>query len=86
MTHALDILQREMTQAFKWMAKATQDAKEGDVSGATYDIAIALEYWMKCQHTQDKYLSDDENQKVDWRFFTIKAIAMAKQEINSEGE
>lgn len=86
MTHTLEILQREMTQAFKWMAKATQEAQQGDIPGAVYSMAIAMEYWMKCQHTQDKYLNDDENQKVEWKFFTNKAIAMAKQEINSEGE
>lgn len=77
-------LQHDLAQAFKWMGKATKESQEGDFAGAAYSIQIAMEYWLKCQHTRDRNVDDDTADSLDWKFFTTKALAMAKQELAKE--
>ena len=80
----LTLLQKDLTQAFKWMAKATKEAQEGEFTGATQSMMFALEYWTKCQHQKDCYINEEVSEKTNWKFFTTKALAQAKAELIKE--
>ena len=80
----LQRLQDELTRAFKWMARATQNCQNGGFSSAVYDMTIALQHFTSCQHIDDKYVDADLFDSVDWKFFTNKALVMAKQELKKD--
>lgn len=80
----LEDLQGELKRAFKWMAQATEQAKQGDFSTANFDMTVALQHWNRCQHIKDKFISDDDAEEMHWDFFTNRALAMAKQEVAKE--
>lgn len=80
----IENLQGELTRAFKWMADATEYAKKGDFQMATYTMTNALQYWIKCQHTRDRFISDEDAEKIHWDFFTHKALELAKKEKQEE--
>lgn len=85
-TFFLTELQSDLTRAFKWMAKATQEAQEGELGSANQSIMFALEYWMKCQHVKDKFITDEVAEKINWKFFTLRALSNAKKEYRQEFE
>lgn len=85
-TFNLTCLQGDLAQAFKWMGIATKEAREGDFSSATYSMMTALQYWAKCQHISDRYIDNDLSESIDWKFFSNKAMAMARQKLEEEGE
>jgi len=80
----LEYMQNELKYAFKWMARATDLAKQGEFSGATYAMTVAQQHWNNCQHCQDKYINDDDAKQIHWDFFATKAMAMAKEELAKE--
>lgn len=80
----IEELQGELKHAFKWMADATKQSQQGDFQSATYDMTIALQHWIKCQNIRDKYISDEDAEQMHWKFFSTKALAMAKQELKEE--
>lgn len=80
----LDELQGELKRAFKWMASATESAQTGDFRCATYDMTIALQYWIKCQNIRDKYIDDSDAENINWKYFTNKSLVIAKREIEQE--
>lgn len=82
----LEYMQNELKYAFKWMAEATKAMEQGETSSATYCMTIAMQHWLKVQHDHDKYISDEDSDKIHWKFFTTRAIAMAKEEMRKEGE
>lgn len=84
-TADLDNLQQNLTYAFKWMAMATEQSKEGNFDMAAYNMATALQYWQHCQHIKDKYIDEDVADSLDWNFFTNKALDLAKKEL-TKGE
>ena len=77
-------LQSELKRAFKWMAFATESSQFGDFNCANYDMTIAIQHWIKCQNIRDRYISDEDNKQINWRFFTTKALAMAKKELKDK--
>lgn len=83
-TFFLGRLQDELKLAFKWMAKATEDSQIGDFQSATYCMTIALPHWIECQSIRDKYISDEDAEQMHWKFFSTKALDMAKKEIENE--
>lgn len=83
-TFFLEELQGELKRAFKWMADATKQSQQGDFQQATYAMTIALQHWIKCQNIRDKYISDEDAEQMNWKFFSTKALAMAKQELKEE--
>lgn len=80
----LEELQGELKRAFKWMAFATESAQADKFQMATYDMTVAMQHWIKCQNIRDKYISDEDAEQMNWKFFTTKALAMAKKEIEDE--
>lgn len=80
----LEELQGELKRAFKWMAFATESAQKDDFNGANYDMTVALQHWIKCQNIRDKYIDNADAEEMNWKFFTTKALAIAKQEIKDE--
>ena len=85
-TDRLEQLQKELARAFEWMGKATADARKGNFGCANFCMTIALQHWATCQHYEDKYIDYDLAEEVDWKFFTTRALAMAKKELETEGE
>lgn len=83
-TTNLTLIQQKLAYAFKWMAKATKDSQQGDFASAALDMTYALQYWVECQHDKDRYVEDKIAEKLDWKFFTAKALAMAKKELQDE--
>lgn len=83
-TFFLEELQSELKCAFKWMAQATESAKQGDFSAANYDMTVAFQHWNRCQHISDKFIDEEDAEKMHWDFFTNRALAMAKQELKEE--
>lgn len=80
----IEDLQGELTRAFKWMAQATEAAKQGDFSTANLDISIAAQHWNRCQHIKDKFISDEDAEQMHWDFLTLRALTTAKQELAKE--
>ena len=80
-TQRLERLQQELKFAFKWMGMATEYSQWGDFAGSAYCMTIALQHWQNCQHYDDKYISEELKEKMDWKFFTNKALVMAKNEL-----
>ncbi len=83
-TFFLQDLQGQLARAFKWMGKATKCSQEGDFYMAVSDLTTALEYWTRCQHLRDSFIKDSDAEQIDWKFFTTKALAMAKKELQEE--
>jgi hypothetical protein len=84
-TQRLERLQQELKFAFKWMGMATEYSQKGDFSGSAYCMTVALQHWQNCQHYDDKYISEELKEKIDWKFFANKALVLAKNELK-EGE
>lgn len=80
--NALEQIQSELKYAFKWMARATDLAKQGEFSGATYAMTVAQQHWNSCQHYQDKYI--DEEEKVNWGAIAAIAQGLANKELAEE--
>ena len=80
----LELMQNELKYAFKWIEQATQDMKKGETTSAVFCMTVAMQHWVKVQHNHDKYISDEEAEKIHWDFFTTKAMAMAKEELAKE--
>lgn len=80
----IENLQGELTRAFKLMADATEYAKKGNFKMAAYTMTTALQYWIDCQHTRDRFISDEDAEKMHWDFFTNKALELAKKEKQEE--
>lgn len=85
-TYTLDRLQKELSRAFYWMGRATQEAQEGSFAGANTCMTIALQHWNYCQHIDDTQIDLDTTDSLDWKFFTKRALIMAKQELQEDGE
>lgn len=85
-TECLDKLQKELARAFEWMGKATEDARNGNFGVAAYCMTIALQHWQNCQHYEDKYIDCESADEVNWKFFATRALAMARKELEAEGE
>lgn len=85
-TFALEQIQSELKYAFKWMARATDLAKQGEFSSAAYAMTVAQQHWNNCQHQQDKYIDVDESEKIHWDFITAKALELANKELQDEQE
>lgn len=85
-TYFLENLQNELKFAFKWMAFATEAAQKGDFNSANYDMTVALQHWIKCQNIRDRYVDNAVADEMNWKFFTTKALAMAKQELKEDNE
>ena len=85
-TIALEQIQSELKYAFKWMARATDLAKQGEFSAASYAMTVAQQHWNNCQHQQDKYIDADESEKIHWDFITAKALELANKELQDEQE
>ena len=79
-------LQEELTLAFKWMGRATKEAQKGIFCAATYDMTVALQHFQSCQHIEDSCIDWDLFESIDWKFFTTKALAIAKQKLKEDGE
>lgn len=80
----LEDLQGELKRAFKWMAQATEAAKQGDFSTANYDMTVALQHWNRCQHISDKFIDEEDAEEMHWDFLTLRALTTAKQELAKE--
>lgn len=85
-TECLDKLQKELARAFEWMGRATANARKGCFNSACFDMTIALQHWQNCQHYEDKYIGCESADEVNWKFFTTRALAMARKELEAEGE
>lgn len=85
-TYALEQIQEHLKYAFKWMARAADLAKQGEFSGATYAMTVAQQHWNNCQHERDKYIDEDEAEKIHWDFITAKALELAHKELKDEQE
>lgn len=85
-TYTLDRLQKELSRAFYWMGRATQEAQEGNFSSANYCMTVALQKWANCQHIDDTEIDLDTTDSLDWKFFAKRALIMAKQELQEDGE
>lgn len=85
-TQKLENLQQELKYAYKWMARATEYARNGEFNGSAYAMTVALQHWQNCQHYQDRFDNDDVYNSLDWKFFSNKAMIMAKQELEEEGD
>ena len=83
-TQQLDRLQQELKCAYKWMARATEYARQGEFNGSTYAMTVALQHWQNCQHYQDRFPNEEIYNNLDWKFFSNKAMAMAKNELEEE--
>ena len=83
-TFFLEELQGELKRAFKWITQATEDSQIGDFQSATYCMTLALQHWIKCQNIRDRYIPDEDAEQMHWKFFSTKALAMAKKEIENE--
>lgn len=83
-TFFLEQLQGELMRAFKWMGEATKFAQEGNFQMAAYDMTVAMQHWIKCQNLRDRYIKDEDAEELDWKFFTKKAIVMARKELKEE--
>lgn len=81
---ALEQIQSELKYAFKWMARATCYAKQGDFCSASHCTTVAQQHWNNCQHERDKYINDEQSEKIHWDFITMKAADMAKKELEKE--
>jgi hypothetical protein len=77
-------LQEELALAFKWMGRATKEAQKGSFNAAAYDMTVALQHFQSCQHIEDSCIDWDLFESIDWKFFTTKALAMAKQKLKEE--
>lgn len=84
--YALEQIQENLKYAFKWMARATDLAKQGEFSAASYAMTVAQQHWNNCQHERDKYIDDDEAEKIHWDFITAKALELANKELKDEQE
>lgn len=82
----LDNLQKELARAFEWMERATANARKGCFNSACFDMTIALQYWQNCQHYEDIYIDCESADEVNWKLFTTMALAMARKELEDEGE
>lgn len=83
-TQQLECLQDELKYALKWMATATEYAKQGQFNGSAYAMTVALQHWLNCQHYEDRLVDEDFYEKTDWKFFTEKALDMAKKEMEND--
>lgn len=77
----LEYVQHELMRAFEWMGKATQEMQDGEIPSAVYCMTVAMQHWIRTQHDYDTYITDEEAEKINWKFFTRKAMAMAKEEL-----
>ena len=84
--YSLDRLQKELSRAFYWMGRATKEAQEGSFAGANTCMTIALQHWNSCQHIDDTQIDLDTTDSLDWKFFTKRALIMAKKELQEDGE
>ena len=66
------------------MARTTECARNGEFNGSAYAMTVALQHWLNCQHYQDKFNNDEVYDGIDWKFFSNKAMAMAKQELKED--
>lgn len=70
-------LQRQLETAFYWMGSATASAREGSLKSAAFDMTLAMQYWLDCQHIQDAFLRDIEG--IDFPKMVADAIENAKK-------
>lgn len=80
----IEQLKRHLTSAFYWMGSATASAKEGSIKSATFDITLAMQYWIDCMHVQDRYLNDVEG--LDFHAMVEEAIENARKKHVEESE
>lgn len=84
LANTLENLKQNLTYAYKWMAQATASAKQGDFNSANYEMTVALQYWARCQHIQDKHIEDEESDKIHWDFISTQALNEAKQMLEKD--
>lgn len=80
----LEAIQSELKYAFKWMARATKFATQGEFSGSTYAMTVAQQHWNDCQHYYDRH--SDEFEKVNWNDIVKNARELAEKELAEDDE
>ena len=77
-------LQRQLETAFYWMAKATQESREGNFRSATSSMMLATKSFIDAQHQSDLYLSDEDD--IDYANIVELALAQARIDMYKESK
>lgn len=81
----LNLLQSQLQHAFYWMAKATQESREGRFRDATSSMMWATKSFIDAQHQSDLYFSDDE-EDIDYANIVELALAQARIDMYKESK
>lgn len=79
----LNYLENELQSAFYWMAKATQETRVGEFSGAVYSMTVAVQRFATCQHYADLFLNGNCDEKT-FAEISASALKKAQEEIAEE--
>ena len=80
----LRLLQSQLKSAFYWMAKATQESREGNFRSATSSMMWATKSFIDAQHQSDLYLSDEDD--IDYANIVELALAQARIDMYKESK